>query len=232
MPRLFGMVLRWSLLPFLFLLAEAMASELWRALRGQGLGTGSLLHPFAIWFVAGAGFRILFAVLMRRLGRDDPLEFIDTLEHELTHALVGYATLCPPVSLSATLKSGGEVELKGMNPLAVLAPYFLPLWCLMAVLLGMAIRPGLQGTWNHLIFFLLGCFCYRLSREYRWRQTDLHVYGFVFSTLSVFLLLLLGLGLILHVRGLLPWYWLAATGSHAWSTVQIAWDRFKSPPAM
>jgi hypothetical protein len=231
MPRLFGMVLRWTLLPFLLLLAEAMAGELWRALRGQGLGTRSFLHPFAIWFAAGAGFRILFAFLMRRLGRDDPLEFLDTLEHELTHALVGYATLCPPVSLSATLKSGGEVQLKGMNPLAVLAPYFLPLWCLAAVLLGLVIRPGLQGTWNNLLFFLLGWFCYRLFREYRWRQTDLHVYGFLFSTLSVFILLLLGMGLFLHVRGLLSWNWLAATGGHAWGTFQTAWERLRAQPA-
>jgi len=78
-------------------------------------------------------------------GRDDPLEFLDTLEHELTHALVGYATFCPPVSLSASLKAGGEVELKGSNPLAALAPYFLPLWCLTALALGLIIKPGMQA---------------------------------------------------------------------------------------
>src|SRR6267142_5883486 len=88
MPRLFGMVIRWTLLPLLFLLAEAMASEFFRAARAQGLGVSSVLHPLALWFAAGVAFRLLFRALMRRLRRDDPLEFVDTLEHELTHALV------------------------------------------------------------------------------------------------------------------------------------------------
>jgi hypothetical protein len=223
MPRALGLLIRWSLLPLLLILAEAMASELFRALRGQGLSPASLLHPIALWFAAGLGFRILFAVIMRRLGRDDPFEFIDTLEHELTHALVGYATFCPPVSLSASLKAGGEVELKGANPLAVLAPYFLPLWCLSAMALGLVVKSGLQQEWNNLLFFLLGSFCYRIALEYRWRQTDLHVYGFTFSTCVVFIFLLLMLGLILHVRGLLSGKWLGASALHAWHTLPLIW---------
>lgn len=217
------MVLRWCLLPLLFLLAEAMASELFRASRAQGLGVASTLHPLALWFAAGPAFRLLFGALMRRLGRDDPLEFIDTLEHELTHALMGYATFCPPVSLSASLKAGGEVELKGSNPLAALAPYFLPLWCLLALALGLVVKAGMQATWNHILFFLLGWFCYRLFREYRWRQTDLHVYGFAFSTFCVFILLMLSLGLVLRVRGLLSWHWLWAAAIHAWHALPLAW---------
>jgi hypothetical protein len=228
MPRLVGMVFRWTLLPFLFLLAEAMAGEFARALRANGAGLAWLFRPLALWFAAGVGFRLLFGALMGRLGRDDPLEFIDTLEHELTHALMGYATLCPPVSLTASLKAGGEVELRGTNPLAALAPYFLPLWTLLALLLGLVVKPSLQSGWNHLIFFLLGIFCYRLLREYRWRQTDLHLYGFAFSTLSVFILLLLSLALILHARGLLTGSWLGAAGRHAWHSLPLAWDWARS----
>ena len=225
MSRPLGMVLRWCLLPLLFLLAEAMASEFFRAARAHGLGPAFLVHPFALWFAAGPAFRLLFAALLRRLGRDDPLEFIDTLEHELTHALMGYATFCPPVSLSASLKSGGEVELKGSNPLAALAPYFLPLWGLLALGLGLWVKPGMQSGWDHLLFFLLGWFCYRLSKEYRWRQTDLHAYGFAFSTLSVFILLLASVGLILQVRGILPLRWMGAAGIHACRSVPtvLAW---------
>jgi len=224
MPRLVGMVFRWILLPFLFLLAEALASEFIRALRANGLGLSALFHPLALWLAAGIGFRLLFAALLRRLGREDPLEFIDTLEHELTHALVGYATLCPPVSLSASLKAGGEVELKGSNPLAALAPYYLPLWCLVVLLLGLVVKPGMQPTWNHLLFFLMGTFAYRLFREYRWRQTDLHIYGFAFSTLSVCILLFLSLALILHARGLLSGRWLGAAGRHAWHSLPSVWS--------
>jgi hypothetical protein len=228
MPRVVGMVFRWTLLPFLFLLAEAMAGEFALALRNNGAGLSWLYRPLTFWFAAGVGFRLLFGTLMGRFGRDDPLEFIDTLEHELTHALMGYATFCPPVSLTASLKAGGEVELRGSNPLAALAPYFLPLWTLLALLLGLVVKPSMQTGWNHLIFFLLGFFCYRLLREYRWRQTDLHVYGFAFSTLSVFILLLLSLALILHARGLLPGAWLGSAGRHAWQSVLMAWDWVRS----
>ncbi|MEO6098172.1 MAG: hypothetical protein ABIW76_21905, partial [Fibrobacteria bacterium] len=171
MPLLVGMVFRWTLLPFLILFAQALADGLLQALRVQGMDPSWLLKPLALWFAGGIAFRFIFAALLRRLGRDDPLEFIDTLEHELTHALAGYATFCPPVSLSASLKAGGEVELQGTNILAVLAPYFLPLWCLLAMLLGLVVKPGMQPAWNNLIFFLLGIFTYRLFREFRWRQT-------------------------------------------------------------
>jgi hypothetical protein len=217
------MLIRWSLLPLLFLLAEAMACELFRAARAQGLGAGSLFHPFTLWFATGLLFRMGFSWWLRHWGRHDPLEFIDTLEHELTHALIGYATFCPPVSLKASLKSGGEVQLNGSNPLAALAPYCLPLWCLCAAVLGLAVKPGMQNGWNHLLFFLLGCFAYRLCREYRWRQTDLHLYGFAFSAFSVFILLLGSLALLFHLRGLLSARWLVAAAVHAWHSLPLAW---------
>lgn len=217
------MVLRWALLPFLAILAEAMTSELWHAARLQGLGPASLTHPLALFFLSGIAFRFLFHGLMRKLGRDDPFDFIDTLEHELTHALVGYLTLTPPVSLSASLKSGGEVQLKGSNPLAALAPYFLPFWCALALILGSVVRAGMQPGWNHLIFFLAGCFCYRLAREYRWRQTDLHIYGFLFSTVFVFIFLMLSAAVLLQVRGLLSWRWIGSAGPHGWHILGNIW---------
>lgn len=226
MPRLLGTALRWFLIPFLALLAWAMAVSLLRS-AGGALGARSLL-----WCGAGFLFRAASHLLWRRLGRDDPFGFIDTLEHELTHALMGYLTLCPPVSLSATLKSGGEVELKGANPLAVLAPYFLPLWCLLAALLGLAVKSGLQGAWSHGLFFLLGWFAWRLCLEYRWRQTDLHAYGFLFSTFAVAILLCLSLGLLLWMRGALGWAWLRAAGRLCWEELLAvrAWIGGKGAP--
>jgi hypothetical protein len=224
MLPLVGMVFRWTLLPFLLVLAQALAGGLLHALRGNGMEPSWLLRPMALWFAGGIAFRSAFAALLRRLGRDDPLEFIDTLEHELTHALVGYLTFCPPVSLSASLKSGGEVELKGTNVLAVLAPYFLPLWSLLVMLLGLVVKPGMQPAWNHLLFFLLGCFLYRLFREFSWRQTDLHVYGFLFSTIAVSIFLLLSLALILHLRGLLSARWVWESVRHGWHSIPAAWD--------
>ena len=222
MLRVLAMLLRWAAVPPLALLALALWSELWRASRLAGLGPASLLHPLGLAFAGGLVFRLAWAAGLRRLGRHDPLDFLDTLEHELTHALAGYLTLCPPLSLSATLKSGGEVQLKGANPIAALAPYFLPLWCLGVMLLGLVIRPGMQQAWNALLLFLLGVFAYRLGREYRWRQSDLHRYGFLFSTLLVLGLLPLVLGLLLHARGLLSGHWLGGVLPHAWDSLQAA----------
>jgi hypothetical protein len=215
MPRLLGMVLRWALVPFLTFLAYAMIKELWHAGRQQGMGVATLGNPLTLCLAGGIGFRVLFRAFMRRMGKDDPLDFIDTLEHELTHAVFGYLTLCPPVSLSASLKSGGEVQLKGSNPLAALAPYFFPLWCWILIMLGLVVQSGLQPSLDRMVFFALGSFYYRLAREFRWRQTDLHLYGILFSCLMVGLFLLIGLGLILRVHGLLPLTWI-------WSTITQA----------
>ncbi len=223
MPQLLGMALRWALLPFLTILAVAMANGFWHAARLNGLGVASLRHPLALACIAGITFRIAFRYLMGRIHKDDPFEFMDTLEHELTHALVGYLTLAPPQSLSASLKTGGEVQLQGSNPFAALAPYFLPLWCTMLMLMGILVQPGMQASWNTFLFFMLGLFIYRLSREFRWRQTDLHIYGFLFSTISVFILLLLGLGIVLKVRGLLPLHWFGDSLSNAWHSLPQIW---------
>jgi hypothetical protein len=216
-------LLRWLLLPVLLLLSEALAAELWHAARLHGFGFPSLFHYSALAFFSGLAARLAVSAALRRWGRDDPFEFIDTLEHELTHALVGYLTLTPPVSLSATLKSGGEVELKGSNPLAALAPYYLPLWCHIALLIGFVARAGMQGTWSAVVFFLLGNFCYRLAKEFRWRQTDLHIYGFFFSTAAVFILLLLNLGLVLKARGTLPLGWVLDGFRHTGHGASYLW---------
>lgn len=223
MARLLGRALGWAAVPVLAVLAWCLGLELLRA-AGSRFSPNVLRHPAALAFAGGVFFRVLFHALCTRLNREDPFEFIDTLEHELTHALLGYLTFSPPVSLSATLKSGGEVEMKGSNPLAALAPYFLPLWAGLALALGFVVKSGLQATWDILIFFLLGVFAYRLGRELRWRQTDLHVYGFTFSLLVVAVLLLLGLALVLHARDLLPWTWVAEAGPRALALLQEAWS--------
>lgn len=212
----------WVAAPFLSVAILAFGAELARSLWGRWAGPAVLFQPALLAFTGGILFRFLFRRVLLRIGREDPLEFIDTLEHELTHALVGYLTFSPPVSLSADLRGGGEVQLKGSNPLAALAPYYLPLWCLIAVGLGLLIRASTQEAWNILVFVLLGAFAYRLSREYRWRQTDLHVYGFTFSTLATAFLLLLVLGLVLEARDILDWTWMARAMPESWNILERA----------
>lgn len=230
MPRLLGRILCWAAVPVLLVAACALARELFLALRVRWQAEEEfafLAHPGLLAFAGGLAFRLLFHGLWTRLRRSDPLDFIDTLEHELTHALVGYLTLSPPVSLSADLKGGGEVQLKGSNPLAALAPYFLPLWCLIAAAIGLVVEDSAQGAWEILVFALLGSFAWRLGREFGWRQSDLHVYGFAFSATSVLVLLLLTSGLILAARGHLEWSWMRRSLPAALDWLRQGWEAFR-----
>ncbi len=200
--------LSWLAVPFLALALFAAGSEFLTAAQSQQLGLEHLGHPYAAALAGGLGFRLAVSLGMRRLRRSDPLEFIDTLEHELTHVFAGYLTFSPPLALKATLKKGGEVQLKNANPIAALAPYFLPLWCLLLLAMGPIITAELQSLWSLLILFLLGWYLVRLSGEFRFYQTDLQMYGRTFSTLFAGLGLLISVGAILHFRGLLPMDWL------------------------
>lgn len=231
MPRLLGRMLCWIAVPFLALAAFTLAGELLGAfrIRAEDVGYRELLgHPAALACAGGFLFRGLFRSAFRRLGREDPLEFVDTLEHELTHALMGYLTLSPPVSLSASLRGDGEVQLKRSNPLAALAPYFFPLWCLLAAALGTVVRGASQPAWDVLVFALLGAFAHRLGREFRWRQTDLHAYGFAFSLCAVLALLPLMAGAVLSARGLLAWDWMEQAPPKAWALLENAWEAWET----
>ena len=207
MQRFLWTLLRWIALPFLLVLAQALALALWHSARAQGFSIHTFVKANFLFLLAGIFFRIIFNQCLQRFNRHDPIEFFDTLEHELTHALFGYLTFSPPVSLSASLKSGGEVELQGSNPFAALAPYFFPLWAVLAMGIGLVVQSNLKTHWNYGLFFLLGSNLYRLAREYRWRQTDLHLYGFFFSTCLVVILFLITWASLFSVAGLWPWSW-------------------------
>ncbi len=101
------------------------------------------------------------------------------------------------------------MQLRGANPLAALAPYFLPLWCLILLALGAVVTAELQSVWSLTILFFLGWYLFRLGGEFRFHQTDLLMYGRLFSTLFTALGLLLSVGIILHFRDMLPLTWMA-----------------------
>ncbi len=134
---------------------------------------------------------------MAKACKRDPLEFLDTLEHEMTHALFGYLTGHPPTSLKATLRKGGAVVLGGRNPFIVLSPYVFPLY---AGVLGLVL-PLLRAEaseWGRWVWpALMGSFLYRWIREMHPGQSDFSEYGWVFSGLFIAAWMpLLGLGLL------------------------------------
>jgi hypothetical protein len=145
--------------------------------------------------------------LLTRLWKEDPLEFLDTLEHELTHAVTGYLTFAPPVSLKATLRQGGEVELSRVNPVAALSPYFLPLYATLASLLTLILKPDFLHYGRFAVAFLLGGFVYRLGREFHFGQSDFTHYGFIFSLCFIAALLPFSIAGLLEAARLwhFPW---------------------------
>ncbi len=156
--------------------------------------------------VAGFALRVILSRLGRR-GDGDPVEFLDTLEHELTHAVAGTLTFAPPVSLTATLRGGGEVELRRSNPLAALAPYCLPLFAAALAALTLLFRDEWAGYGRLAVAFLLGSFAYRLLREFHFGQTDFRAFGLAFSMVFIAAALPLCLLAVLDLAGLAyaPW---------------------------
>jgi hypothetical protein len=169
-------------------------------------------HPCFLAFALGLSARVLLNLFGRRWRFSNPLDFIDTLEHELTHALFGYVTFSPPVSLLATLEAGGEVRLKRTNVLVALSPYFFPLWVFLAVGLGFLIKASFLPVWNLVTFALFGSFIFRVATEFRWYQNDLKIYGRIFSIVLAGLLFLISFTVILHLTDVLNWQWAKAIG--------------------
>lgn len=212
-------VLKWACaLALLFFAVGALRASV-SPLRAAG-GWNALLASPAPW-VALAG--LVARWLLTRWRRGDPLELVDTLEHELTHAAVGTLTFAPPVSLTATLRGGGEVQLRRSNPLAALAPYVLPLYAFALALLALVLRDAWAGYGRLAVAFLLGSFAWRFLREFHFGQTDFQVYGRVFSmafiaaALPLCLLGLLDLARLMDV----PW----SEGAHlALEQARVAWE--------
>ncbi|MCD6025280.1 MAG: hypothetical protein K0Q91_2196 [Fibrobacteria bacterium] len=174
-------ILKWMFgLALLCLAVAALRVSLW-PLKTSG-GWSSLARSPLPWVVLG-GFATRRLLTLWRRG--DPLELVDTLEHELTHAVVGTLTFAPPVSLTATLRGGGEVELRRSNPIAALAPYALPLFALALALLTLVLKTEWLGYGRLAVAFLLGSFAHRLLREFHFGQTDFREFGFVFSMVFI-----------------------------------------------
>lgn len=197
-------VLRWVLALALVAFAVAALRVTLEPLKNAD-GWGALAASLSLWiFVAGFFSRWLLA----KLPGGDPLELLDTLEHELTHAVIGTLTFAPPIALSATLRDGGEVELKRSNPLAALAPYCLPLFAGALALLTLILRDGWITYGRFAVAFLLGSFFWRLLREFHFGQSDFRAYGLVFSmffiagTLPLCLLAVLDIAHLVNI----PWH--------------------------
>lgn len=136
---------------------------------------------FLVPFLAGAALYLgLWLQVLRRI----KVDFLSTLEHELTHCIFAWLTFNRVVGLKATLRSGGATRYQGTpNWLIQTGPYFFP-----TVTIALMIVMKFVGE-QHLVLMygLLGAsIVYHVIStwaEAHHRQTDLKEAGLIFSLL-------------------------------------------------
>ncbi len=152
--------------------ALALGEELLGIVRG--------MH-FLVPFIAGAALYLaLWLLVMRRINVD----FLSTLEHEITHCIFAWLTFNRVVGLKATLRSGGATHYQGTpNWLIQTGPYFFPTVTIVLLIVMHFVGPqhlvlmyGLLGA--SIVYHVISTWA-----EAHHRQTDLKEAGLVFSLL-------------------------------------------------
>lgn len=142
-------------------------------------------------FMGGLALYFLLVLLARQRGRS----FAHTFEHELTHLVAGLLFMQKPSKFKVG-RHTGETELTGSNWFISLAPYFLPLWAMVPLLLLPLMNPA--GTLAALatLGFLYGLHLYSTFHEFGFYQTDVTAHGKIFSLCCVLAMNALVLGLV------------------------------------
>ena len=135
-------IVKWAATLVIPLVAYGYGSEAFRLVKLTSLRSQRLQ-----WFLFGVTlFTIIWVFLRHRMG------FIVCLEHEFTHLLVGLLFLKAPHSFYASREGGGMVRLQGNNVIIQLAPYYLPTYSYLLLLIGIPFRRD----YAPLLLFLLG----------------------------------------------------------------------------
>jgi hypothetical protein len=186
------------------------------------LATKIIAQPVPMFsFLGGA---VAYALLWWWFIRHSRITFLQTLEHELTHALFALTTLHRVTRLRAAWSRGGHIEFVGSgNWLITAAPYFFPTVCV--VLLPIcAIVPGLTTWWGDIL--LGAAFAYHVTstlRETHPGQSDLKQLGWLFCLAFLPTANLVALGSLLafaHGGTASLWQFLASSGVSAMSILQ------------
>lgn len=182
MSRLFKLLLSPLWLPLLWVTGAGF----WRYI-GHAPPTGRR----ELFFLGGLLLYFILLLLSRNRGRS----FAHTFEHEMTHLVVGMLFLKSPSKFKVG-KHEGETYLSGSNFVISLAPYFLPLWAMIPLLLLPLLNPA--GTYGALALlgFLYGLHLYSTIHEFGFYQPDIKEHGRIFSLLCVFTLNVVMLGII------------------------------------
>jgi hypothetical protein len=153
-------VAKWTLNLILPFIAIGFSRELMVTLSYASIDS----TRWSSFVIGGVVFVPLWFATRRYIGTS--VEYLATLEHELTHIIVGLLFFKRPLSLRVTTSEGGEVILSGGNMWITLAPYFLPSLSLLLIpislalpqsyeqslhaLLGVTVAYHLLSTWSEL----------------------------------------------------------------------------------
>lgn len=138
-----------------------------------------------------------------------PWQFICTLEHELTHAIVGLPFLLVPLRMWVTASHGGHVKQSWIGPrwlgplygpgriLSGLAPYFLPTISYLLIASSFFLNQP-QARWFPVTLGFVTTFhVISTWAETEYRQPDIREAGIIFSTLFLPVANLIALGGVL-----------------------------------
>lgn len=138
-----------------------------------------------------------------------PWQFICTLEHELTHAIVGLPFLLVPLRMWVTASHGGHVKQSWIGPgwlgplygpgriLSGLAPYFLPTISYLLIASSFLIIQPAALWFPVTLGFVTTFHVISTWAETEYRQPDIRRAGLVFSTVFLPVANLIALGGIL-----------------------------------
>ena len=167
-----------------------------------------------LFFLLGmAVYVLLYAVaLTGKIG------FLETLEHELTHAGASLAVFRMPSRLLVE-PGGGETAAAGCF-LVALAPYFLPLFTLPLLLLKPVVPPPFDRAVDFLIGSTLAFHYVRLYIDLKTEQSDITRTGTIFSVFFSVAMNLVFLVVILAV--------VAGQYSLILEYFKVSWERAKA----
>ncbi len=128
----------------------------------------------------GAAIYLLLRIILFFLRRN--LEFWETFCHELNHTVFALLSFRRVESFFAHAENGGRVTFSGTpNPAIALAPYSFPLFAFCAASLSCLLIPEAKFVVQVSVGFFLAFHLGSVFRDARPRQTDLQIYGYLFS---------------------------------------------------
>ncbi len=179
--------------------------------------SGGGIPPGLWWFAGGFIFWLVLWVGLPRPARTY------VLAHELTHAIWGLAWGAR-VSRLRVHAEGGSVNLSMTNMWITLAPYFFPLYTIIAIIVHFALQlfvpsaAAYEPFWIALVGFTWAFHVTFTLSVLMQRQPDVMEHGRIFSWTLIYLLNLAGLLVwILAVTHGAWLHWLGALGTHLFS---------------